>query len=98
MHTKAWRTEHMGSEGWAVFMPNPKLPRFEIMIASNMSEEHARLIAEAPAMLEALEELLGVHYRLLEELPDAEVSFGLATIILNARNKATEAIRNTKGE
>lgn len=43
MRTKSWRTEQMGSEGWSVFMPNPKLPRFEIVIASNLSEEHARL-------------------------------------------------------
>lgn len=57
MHTKAWRTELMGSEGWAVFIPNPKLPRFEIMIASNLSEEHARLIAAALELLEALEKV-----------------------------------------
>ena len=67
MHTKAWRTELMGSKGWAVFMPNPVIPRFEIMIASNLSEEHARLIAQSPAMLEACitayEHIGGVHHR-----------------------------------
>jgi hypothetical protein len=48
----------MGSEGWAVFMPNPRLPRLEIMIASSMSEEHARLIAAAPELRQACNDAL----------------------------------------
>lgn len=83
MHTKGWRTEQMGSEGWSVFMPNPKLPRFEIVIASNMSEEHARLIAAAPELLEALEKILA-EYPLL--------SFEEVVTICK------EAIRKAKGD
>ena len=55
--------------------------------------ENERLQATNAALLEALQDMLDMHYRLLEELPDAEVGFGFATMLLNARNKATEAIR-----
>ena len=91
MHTKAWRTELMGSEGWAVFMPNPKLPRFEIMIASNMSEEHARLIAAAPELLDALEEAMIVVALYKQDYPNTIQG-------IEASDKGYLAIRKAKGQ
>ena len=54
MHTKGpWIAQEMGSEGWAVFTPkNDGKPGR--MVASNLAEEYARLIAAAPELLEAL--------------------------------------------
>ena len=43
LHDTTWKAVEMGSEGWAVFAG----PR---MIASNLTEEHARLIASAPEL------------------------------------------------
>lgn len=47
----AWRATLMGSEGWAVFA-GPK------MLASHLTEEHARLIAAAPELVKALKQVL----------------------------------------
>ncbi len=63
---------------------------------SNPPEEeayaNAHLIAAAPDLLEALEGMLNMHYRLLEKLPDQEVGFGFASMLIIARDKAKAAI------
>ena len=97
MHTKAWRTEHMGSEGWSVFMPNPKLPRFEIVIASNMSEEHARLIAAAPELWQACNDALFT-IRNPEYVSKREVLATLDDILSEAIRKAKSHADTLKGE
>ena len=48
-------------------------------------------------LLEALEGMLKLHYRLMEDYPYDKISFGLAQMIVRDRDKATEAIRKAIG-
>ena len=51
-----WHAVQMGSEGWAVFGPLRDLP-YGHMLASNLTEEDARLIASAPGLQQRVEAL-----------------------------------------
>ena len=61
-----WRAVQMGSEGWAVFGPLGHLPQGHC-IASNLTEEDAKLIASAPGLQQRVEAL----EQELETLKDA---------------------------
>ena len=52
-----WHAVQMGSEGWAVFGPLRDLP-YGHMLASNLTEEDARLIASAPGLQQRVEALI----------------------------------------
>ncbi len=55
-HTEGpWNAEEMGSEGWTVFSNNLRLPRL-LILATNLSEPDALLIAAAPELLVGLRE------------------------------------------
>jgi len=79
-----WKAVEMGSEGWSVFA-GPHL------IASNLTEQHARLIEQAPNLLEALKGARGVLY---------SASCYLGTSFRDSakywQEKADEAIRKTE--
>lgn len=47
-------------------------------------------------LLEACEALLKIVYRMGEELPDMTISFGLAQLIIEARNKGNDAIKKAR--
>ena len=78
---KQWRAEQMGSEGWAVFEALRDRP-YGHMLASNLTEEDAKLMAAAPALqqrVEALERELGAFRDVLE-------------LIANSNDERTDAI------
>ena len=55
---KQWRAVQMGSEGWAVFGPLRDL-LYGHMLASNLTEEDAKLMASAPFLQQRVEALAG---------------------------------------
>ena len=91
-HDMTWRAVEMGSEGWAVFMG-------PLMLASNLIEHHARLIAAAPDTLKERDELKANVADLLEALKNL-VSFvdGVVPEITysNAMTTSREAIRKAE--
>ena len=96
MHTKGpWIAQEMGSEGWAVFTPkNDGKPGR--MVASNLAEEYARLIAAAPELLEAL---LSLTQWVGRGIADGAYSDCVAPdAAVRALDKAEDLIRKAKGE
>ncbi len=72
MSDQIWRAEEMGSEGWSVFAKtgNERRARyFERMIASNLTEEDAKLIANAPSTEHRVERLK----EYAQHMPDCEL-------------------------
>jgi hypothetical protein len=60
---KKWRSVQMGSEGWTVFSTITKDGSnysFDVAIANNLTEEDAKLIAGAPQVWAALENIAGL--------------------------------------
>lgn len=85
IHDTEWHAMLMGSEGWAVFAG----PR---MIASNLSEAKARLIATAPDLLKALERT----EQTLRNLGNGFLTGDLRTIALNEARNCQQAIENAR--
>ena len=97
-----WIVEELHDGTQAILVEDQHMPTGWATIAetftmsSGNQSHNAHLIAAAPDLLEALEELQETFTATLEATPKTEVKVGIAFKIVSARAKARQAIKKAR--
>ena len=89
---ETWRPARRFGTGWAIYAPWPDMPEGSMLkVADGIgNERHARLIAAAPELYEALEELIRASY--------ANAFGGARRRLSDALIRGADALHDARGE